>query len=502
LSPLRKLAVQFSHFFLGTLSMQLIGLVSFPILTRVLTKEQYGILGLVTITMLVAVAIAKAGLADGVIRFYRECADSPERLTEFASTVLFRGLIFAAGATIVYFIAFPSLEKALGIKEQYQASFMIMGGYVLIRPINILVMYFLRVNDRTIFLNAIYLVERAVSVSLGLFLLLFLIHDLSGYFLGIISAEVIIAVILYRWFFKKYTLTFRKASSQLNLKLLRFGIPLLFSELSYLFMTYADRYLMMGFFDEAMLGLYSVGYNLAMYIGNIIMISLSYAVVPIYVDIYEKEGKERTEEFLGKVLHYFIMATILMFFGYWAVSREVFITLATEKYSEAASFSPIILAGTSIYALSSILNAGLYLRKKTPIMLLIMVSAVGLNIGMNYFLMPRYGVFGGAWTAFATSSIVVLLTGIFSSRYIAIRAEISQIIYYFSLSIGMFLAMNYLHLQNTAATLALKLSVGGLIAGLGILYRERELMRKLMGWLSMGGKGRWFDPRRATIRGR
>jgi O-antigen/teichoic acid export membrane protein len=182
------------------------------------------------------------------------------------------------------------------------------------------------------------------------------------------------------------------------------------------------------------------------------------------------------------------------------MSPEVFIVLASEKYSEAASFSPIILAGTLVYALSSILNAGLYLRKKTPVMLLIMVCAVGLNIGLNYFLMPRYGVFGGAWTALATSSTVVLLTGIFSSRYLTVRVEISPLIYYFSLSLVMFGAMNLLHFQSAAVTLALKLGVGCLVAGLGIGYWERELMRKLWGWLSGEGKG--FDPRGAVIRGR
>jgi len=499
LNPLRKLAVQFSHFFLGTVSAQLIGLVSFPILTRVLTKEQYGILGLVTITMMVAVAVAKAGLAEGVIRFYRECGDSPERLTEFTSTVFFRGLIFAAGTAIIYFIAFPSLAKALGIKEQYQAPFMIMGGYLLIRPINILVMYFLRMNERTIFLNAIYLIERAASVCLGLLLLLFLIQDLSGYFLGVLSAELLIAIILYRWFFGKYTLSFQKNSSRLNLRLLRFGIPLLFSELSYLFMTYADRYLMMAFFDEAMLGLYSVGYNLPMYIGNILMFSLSYAVVPIYVDIFEKEGKERTEEFLKKVLHYFVMASIPIFFGYWAISREAIITLAGEKYAEAASFSPLILGGTFIYALSSIMNASLYLRKKTPLMLLIMVCAVGLNIAMNYFLLPRYGVFGGAFTAVATSSLVVLLTVILSSRFIVVRVEKSQLAYYLILSAGMFWVIDFIHFDNVTATLFAKIGAGSLIGGLGMLFREKELFNIIK---ERASRKKMVDNRNISIRAR
>jgi len=70
--PFRKFLKQFSHFFSGMVIAQLFAFVTFPILSRVLTKEQFGILGLVPTTMLFAVAIAKAGLSDGVIRFYKE----------------------------------------------------------------------------------------------------------------------------------------------------------------------------------------------------------------------------------------------------------------------------------------------------------------------------------------------------------------------------------------------------------------------------------------------
>jgi peptidoglycan/xylan/chitin deacetylase (PgdA/CDA1 family) len=68
MSPFKKFIKQFSHFLSGSILSQLFSFVTFPILTRVLTKEQYGILGLVTTTMLFAVAIAKAGLSDGIIR--------------------------------------------------------------------------------------------------------------------------------------------------------------------------------------------------------------------------------------------------------------------------------------------------------------------------------------------------------------------------------------------------------------------------------------------------
>ena len=112
-------------------------------------------------------------------------------------------------------------------------------------------------------------------------------------------------------------------------------------------------------------------------------------------------------------------------------------------------------------------------------MLLIMICAVGMNISMNYFLMPRYGVFGGAFAVVCTSSLVVLLTAVVSSKFIVARAERVQIIYYLILSLGMFLAVDFIHFQNVSAILITKLGVGSLICCLGILYREKELLKQI-----------------------
>ena len=74
--------VQFSHFFTGQAASLLLGFITFPLLTRLLSIEQYGILGLVTNTIAITVVFAKAGLSDGIIRFHDEyTVDIARRLT-------------------------------------------------------------------------------------------------------------------------------------------------------------------------------------------------------------------------------------------------------------------------------------------------------------------------------------------------------------------------------------------------------------------------------------
>ena len=60
------------------------GFISFPILTRVLSIEDYGLLGLISTTLFIAIAITKLGAPSSIVRFYPEY-ESKGTLTDFYS---------------------------------------------------------------------------------------------------------------------------------------------------------------------------------------------------------------------------------------------------------------------------------------------------------------------------------------------------------------------------------------------------------------------------------
>ena len=473
--PFRKFLKQFSHFFSGMLAVQVFSFITFPIFTRVLTKEQYGILGLVSTTMLFGVALAKAGLSDGIIRFYNEYSKDPVKKETFSSTVMARGFVLSILTVSAYILTFPFFQRYLKINPHYTACFMIMAVSLFISPLNIIVMRMLRVNDKTIFINVINIVGKSISVGLSLIFLIYVFRAFYGYFIGVVAAELIITVILFTWFFKHYRITRSLISQELSLKLIKFGAPLLLSELSFLLMSYADRYLIVAILGEEALGLYSVGYTIAMYIGDTIMFSLSSAMVPIYVKIYGEEGREKTEEFLRKCLRYLLVAIIPMWFGYMAISKELFITLASEKYAEAARFSPLILLAHFFMAMVAVFNAGFYLKKKTMLTFLVIFSAIILNIGLNFILIKRLELMGASISILLSCIYMAILTLIVSNRYITVRIEMGTIVFYLGVSCIMFLVVSQIDTGVHWMNLILKIITGVVLVGLGILFRENEI---------------------------
>jgi len=475
MSSIQKLFLHFGQFFgTGTIFL-LLSFVTFPILTRFLTREDYGILGLVTNTIAIAVAIAKGGLSDSIIRFYREYTDSTQRLALFTSTVVTRAVLFAGIVVAVYLFTLPNIKRFIGVDARYFDSFLIMAVYLFVRPLNIVVMNCMRALGRIFLLNAFNVLTKVVEIALAFLLLFWLIGELYGYFLGVALAQVGATVFLYRWLLKSHGFSIRQVSGTLTVDLLRFGVPLLLTEIAYLLLSFTDRYMIVAYHGQAVLGLYTVGYNVPSYINDMVMFSLSYAVVPIYTEIYRREGKVATEVFLSRSLKYYVLAVIPLCVGYAAVAEDTLTALASAKYTEAAGFSPIVLIGLVFLGMNSILYAGLYVQKRTGQMLSIMLAAVAINIGANVLLLPPYGATGAAIATMISCIASSVLTAILSWRYLRIGIPYFTIAYYSAVSVLMYFIVTWIDTDHPWLNLGTRIPLGMAIVAAATLAREKEI---------------------------
>jgi len=479
--------VQFSHFFTGQAAGMLLGFITFPILTRLLSVEQYGILALVTNTVAIAVVFSKMGMSDAIVRFYEEYSVDTEKRQIFSSTIFISGLALSLCTVFFYLLSLPLVYGVLHIKREFQLCFSVMATYLLVRPLSIIFLNMLRVDGKTIIFNLLTFAGQVVSIVVGLVLLLVVIGKLYGYFIGTAVAEYLLCAVLLYWFFQKYSVSFSRVSIRLTRQLIIFGFPLLFTELAYMLLTYADRYMILYFHGEQELGIYSVGYNLAMYVANIIVFSISYAVMPLYVKIYMQKGRKETEEFLSDCLHYLLILIIPVCVGYAAVDKELFVLLASDKFAGAASFSPVILVATIILGMNSVLNAGLYLHKKSLTILMIIMVGVVLNVVCNFLLLPKLHVMGAAVSTLIACIVTSILTVILSFRYLAVRLKF-RIVFHLLLSVVMYYIVSSIRIDNLYITLLAKILLGIAFVLPGVIYREKELYEKSMRLFFPGNK--------------
>jgi len=132
--------------------------------------------------------------------------------------------------------------------------------------------------------------------------------------------EVVVSVVLFCWFFKHFRVKPIKVSKELNLKLIKFGAPLLLTELSFLLMSYADRYLIVAYLGEEALGLYSVGYIWRCILATLL---LFHYPMPLFQSMssFMAQRKRENGGLSKESLQYLLMVIIPMWFGYVAISR-------------------------------------------------------------------------------------------------------------------------------------------------------------------------------------
>jgi len=101
---------------LGNVSTILAGLVSFPLMTRLLDNTQYGILGYYDNWVLLAVAVAKFGAQHSLLRFYPHGDDAGDRAA-FFTNFFYLPLACSLVLWLVSLAAMAAIDRVAGAHQ-------------------------------------------------------------------------------------------------------------------------------------------------------------------------------------------------------------------------------------------------------------------------------------------------------------------------------------------------------------------------------------------------
>ncbi len=180
---------------------------------------------------------------------------------------------------------------------------------------------------------------------------------------------------------------------------LRFGLPLLGLSVSNWFLTSSDRYIIRFFENDASVGIYSTNYSLANSIYMMFALILINAYHPIIVKEWDAD-REKGKALVSKVLNeYVIFVTPLVFYG--CLKAPLLLSLfrgdAYRRYSDVFVWTVL---GIFVYGLSLLYHKYYELTKNTKRILIYNLLSAGLNILLNFLMIPRFGFSAAAFTTF------------------------------------------------------------------------------------------------------
>ncbi len=497
MSVFKKLARQSSHYFVGEFLSVISGLISFPIFTRIFTKEEYGIVSLVTITLTLTNTIISFGLRASIVRFYSLAKkDGEEYVKLLYSTMM---LTVVASGTI-------GIVVLIGIIETGILNFMNPVSQKIISFASVLILYrtttatirsFLQCEEKTKLFNVVYVAEKYLGLIFALIFVVYLQLGVTGLFIGLIIGEGLIFIILLTRvlkYLKKDTFKFSKNVLWQNLS---YGFPLMTSNLAEFVNNSGSRYLIEYFIGTAAVAIYSVSFNLSAYIQNLLIFTLNKALIPMTMKLWSEQGKDETRQFLTRFVNIYFMASIPIIFGLTAVGRNFLVFVASEKYADSASIIFWIISGLIIQGGYFPLMAGLYLEKKTKIIASTLIIGAFINFSSSVILIPVLGIQGAAISTLLGYSAYIITGYIRSSKYLKVKINYFNLIRYTIFSVIMYFIIIQINglLASSFLMLIIQTIMGiSIYATLLILFDEEAktafhsiILPKIVGLLKRDG---------------
>lgn len=388
----------------------LCSLISFPILTRILSVGEYGALSLVNTTATLVVALAKCGLATAFLRYHaRLTAEMASERAALSATAFWTALALAGAAACIY----GSIVLAFGLQGETltRSLLLIVMAMVVVYAARDLYYAFLRAEEKVLRVSYTTLGIRFGGIVGGLSLAILWQQKVLGFFVGTVAVEGAAIAMLWLAYARRGLLRTRAVSPHLAGNLLVYGAPLIVFEFSSLANDYVHRYLLAQFLGLESVGIYSVGYNLATYVQALVVSPVWLALFPIYSRMWESEGREATQRFLGSVLRLYSAVAIGIFLLVFLNGEQLVRILASEKFAPGATVFIWICGMLLLHGSSHLLGAGFHLLKRTGRLAAITAAAAGLNVVLNIVLIPRLGIMGAVYAS--VGSYCALTFGIF-----------------------------------------------------------------------------------------
>ena len=481
-------------YFTSTLIYAVLGFIALPILSRLFTQRQYGILSLCTVTVGFSIALTY-WLVHAVIRYY-SVNETEGTLDVFFTTVLRFVFYFSM---IMIFIVAP--VTVLSLPDNHLR--VLVALVILVSTgtsISLILMTIFRAKRLARYYSVCYLSEVFGRFILGLALVGFFSMGPEGLFIGWLAALVIIIpielhILQIRKHYKRHSY-----SSGLMREFFRFGVPLSGTYVMVLVLSISDRYLVQAFRGSAEVGLYAVIYTMIAAVFDVIFAALPLSAEPVIIGIYEKEGEESVRNVVRLLTRYALMVMIPVGAGFFVLqSRVMHVVVGPQFYSAKNAILPLVL-GLTFERLVWFTGWGFILKKKTSrLMWIISISALT-NIVLNLFMIPAWGYMGAA----ISTAISYLLSLVI--MYIAGRKYLKWDVPWISLfrialttacmSVGLYLMDKVLF--GGVLGLLLIVIIGTLVYG-GLLLALRELhwseLRTIYryGLRKMGSIVPWID---------
>lgn len=396
----------------GTVFNLFLGLLTTPIITRLVEPIEYGQLSIFTMYSGIAVMVLCLGLDQALVRFYYE-NDSDE----YRRALLFRCIKLPIVVSVIGCIVFICLTSRGLVQFEFNTIIsVLLCVYIIVQLIYRFSLLLVRLAYKSKLYSLLNVLHKLVYIISAIPLIFFV---KGNNLLFLVVATIVSGLVCMLWSVVAQSNLWnlvRNNDSDCTVKykeLLKYGYPFIFSMgITTLFQA-IDKISLNRFCSYSEVGIYSSAMTLVN-VFAIVQSTFNSLWTPMSVEHYSKDINDKIFYQKGNKI-----ITVVMFgIGTSLIlCKDLFAILLGEKYREAAYILPFLIFNPIMYTISETTVCGLIFMKKSKMQVLVAISACLTNIIGNTILVPLYGGQGASISTGISYIVFFTARTFLSNRY-------------------------------------------------------------------------------------
>lgn len=397
-----------------------IAMLSTPIFTRLMTKQEYGQFSNFTSWESIITVLVTFDLGSSIARAKYDFAD---RMDEYLSSILvFSNLITLS----IYFLVelnYEFFESFFSIDIFYIRLLFV---YLLFSP----AFSYLQIKHRVYRKYKFCVFFSISSAIIRTMVSVILVVILDDKFMGRVCGYLIPITFFNMLLWGVVLVKGRKKSLDCIKYACSISIPLIPHALSGIVLVSSDRIMITKYCGNEATALYSIAYSVSM-LASLLWTSMNQAWSPWLFDNMNVQNKtsilENSKIYLG------VFAVLIT--GLLLTAPEIILLLGGKQYYDARFVMPPVIMGCAFqFIYSMYVNIEIY-AKKTFLISVGTMSAAVLNLVLNWIFIPQYGYMAAAYTTLAGYLALLLF------HYYIVKSTIKEYVDIYDKSFVFFIVM-------------------------------------------------------------
>lgn len=383
----------------GGLVSRILAVLLLPLYTHYLTPANYGAIETLVALTTVLVIVLRAGISSAFFRFYFDAHTPEERVVVVRTSFWFTMTMATAGLIVGVVLADPISHTLNGMTPGLvRAAFVGLWAQMNYEQLTSL----FRVEERSVQFAFASLANVILTVAATILLVAVWHKGAVGVLVGNFTGTLCVYVGLLAYRRYQLGLTFNR---ELFREMNRFGMPLVPAGLALWAINFIDRLFLNTISGAAETGRYSIGVRISSVI--VFLFTAFRTAWPAFA--YSIEDDDSARRTYGFVLTYllFICCWLTLLLG--LLAPWVVHVLTTPHFYSGSRVVSILCFASTAYAAYTVMAIGIGRVRKTQFNWIITGAAAALNIGLNFALIPPWGMMGAAISTVAAYTLMFLL---------------------------------------------------------------------------------------------